>query len=71
MQTLALVMPRDLESSLGSIFDQHLAAARLQVQRSCLISTIDLNNYTVSLLAYKQYGNLTHTDFTCLCAAAV
>ena len=71
MQTLAQVMPRDLESSLGSIFDQHLAAAGLQVQRSSLISTIDLNNYTVSLLAYKQYGNLTHTDFTCLCAAAV
>eukprot|EP00891_Asterochloris_glomerata_P000059 jgi/Astpho2/59/Aster-04536 len=46
-QTLALVMPRDLESSLGSIFDQHLAAAGLQVQRSSLISTIDLNNYTL------------------------
>ena len=54
MQTLALVMPQPLESSLGSIFDQHLAAAGLQVHRSSLISTADLTNYTVSILGYDQ-----------------
>ena len=71
MQTLALVMPRALESSLGSIFDQHLAGAGLQVHRSALISTTDLSNYTVSILVYNQHGNMTPIDFHRLCAAAV
>ena len=54
MQTLALVMPRALESSLGSIFDQNLAGAGLPVHRSALIGTTDLSNYTVSILVYNQ-----------------